>query len=168
MKQIEGQAKQAQVVTAKELSWEALEYPEYKKHPLWFMGFAVVTALLVLYGILSGSWTTAVLFGLFGVLGIVYSSQKPKTVVVRLTGLGIQVGGVSYSYRVIKKFWIIYFPPDVKSLYLETNAYLEHIVKIELADQDPRAVKEFLKEYVEEDLEETESLPDVIARKIRF
>ncbi len=152
----------------KEITWKALEYPEYRKHPLWFAGFGLLTALLVLFGLFTGSWTTALVFGLCAVLGIVYASKKPKTIDVKVTGLGVQVDGMEYSYQVIKKFGIAYYPPDVKALYLETSAYLNALVKIELGGQDPNELREFLKKYVEENLEQQEAFTDALARKLKF
>jgi hypothetical protein len=152
----------------KEISWQALEYPEYKKHPLWFIGLALIVALLVLYGISTKSWTTVVMFILFGALGLVYAIQKPRTLTIKLTGQGVQINSLMYGFPIIRKFWIIYSPPEVKSLYLETSAYLNRIVKLELGNQDPRAVKAFLRQYLEEDLEATESTADFIARKLKF
>ncbi|HYC79737.1 MAG TPA: hypothetical protein VEC17_01790 [Candidatus Binatia bacterium] len=152
----------------KEITWQAPEYQEYKKHPLWFMAFGLITALLVLFGIYSGSWTTAITFALFGIVGLIYASQKPKTVTIKLTGTGVQAHNMMYDYRTVKKFWIVYHPPVTKCLYLETNAYLNSVIKIELANQDPRAVKTFLSRYVEEDVDGMENIVDVIARKVKF
>lgn len=154
--------------TPKELSWQALEFTEYKKHPLWYVALAVLIAGLVLYGIYTQSWTTVVTFILFGLMIANYAARKPKTVTVKLTSNGVSVDTANYEYKVVRKFWIIYYPPEVKTLYLETNAYLNNLIRIELGNQDPRKVKEFLKPYLEEDLEATESIADVIARKLKF
>jgi hypothetical protein len=152
----------------KEITWQTLEYPEYKKHPLWFIGLALVIAVLVLYGIYIKSWSTIASFALFGVLALIYASQKPKTLTIKINGQGVQVNNILYGYPVIRKFWIVYSPPEVKSLYLETTTYIDHIVKLELSNQDPRVVKTLLKQYLEEDLEAKESTVDLIARKIKF
>jgi hypothetical protein len=152
----------------RQISWETPEYPEYRKHPLWFLGFAVLMALFVLYGIFTASWTTVVLFALLGVLGIFYAAQKPKIVTVTLDPTGVHINNLTYSYQVIKKFWIVYDALEVRSLYLETSAYFNHILKLELADQDPLLTKNFLKQYLEEDLDRHESFADAIARRLRF
>ncbi len=151
----------------KEISWQALEYPEYKKNPFWFVLFGLVVALLVLFGIYTDSWTTAILFLLCGIIGIVYSSQKPKTVNIALNATGVRINSLFYSHKTIKKFWIIY-NPEVKTLYLETTAYLDRIIRIELANQDPVEIKNFLSQYLEEDLEHEETFSDRIARKMKF
>ena len=152
----------------KEISWQALEFPEYKKHPLWFMALAVIIAALVVFGIYTNSWTTIVVFSLLGIMAFIHSSKRPQTIAVRLDGTGIHLNDVSYNYAIIKKYWIIYSPAEVKVLYLETTSYLDHTVKIELGNQDPRPVKDFLKQYLEEDLDGEERFVDVVARKIKF
>jgi hypothetical protein len=152
----------------KELSWQAPEFAEYQKHPLWFIAFGIFTALLVLFGIYTKSWSTAVTFLMFGIIGVIFAAQKPKTVQIKLTGNGVQINSTFYNYKVIKKFWIVYNPPAVKNLYFETTAYLNRTVKVELDHKDPRAVRDFLKRYLEEDLEANEDFSDVIARTIRF
>ncbi|MBX4188160.1 MAG: hypothetical protein KW793_03425 [Candidatus Doudnabacteria bacterium] len=152
----------------KEIIWQAPEFKEYAKHPLWFVGFSLTVALLVLFGIFTKSWTTSVVFLLMGILGVVYASQRPRTITVKVNGLGVQVDNLMYSFKTIKKFWIVYYPPEVKVLYLETSAYLNRIMKLELLNQDPIELRDFLKTYVEEDLEGEENLVDVISRKIKF
>jgi hypothetical protein len=152
----------------KELAWQAPEYQEYRKNPMWFVAFGLITALLVLYGIYTKSWTTAALFLLLGIMGIVYASRKPNLVTIKLDGSGVQVSNLLYSYKTIKKFWVAYNPPDVKCLYLETSAYLNRVVKIELGNTDPREVRELLKQYLDEDLEQDEGTLDAIARKLKF
>ena len=158
----------SQAVEPKEITWQALEYPEYKKHPLWFMGLAVIIALIVVYGIYTNSWTTIIAFSLFGAMAFIYAGRKPRTITVKLDARGVHMNQLQYNYAIIRKFWIIYSPPEVKVLYIETNAYLDHQVRIELGNQDPRVVKSFLKQYLEEDLDGEENILDVMARKIKF
>jgi hypothetical protein len=153
---------------SKPLTWQAPEFLDHRKHPLWFVGLGIITALLVLFGIYTKSWTTAIMFGLFGFGSLIYSSQRAKTVTITLSGTGVQIDNKNFDYRNIRKFWIVYHPPVVKCLYLETNAYINHLIKIELIDQDPRAIREFLAKYLEEDLDGEESIVDVVARKVKF
>lgn len=150
------------------LSWQAPEFQEYQKHPLWFAAVAVITAGLVLYGIFTKSWTMAVVFGLAGLMAVVYAAQKPNTITITLSGLGVQIGKDMFAYRDLVKFWILYTPPDVKALYVESKSSFNRVIKIELADQDPISVRTYLKEYLVEDLEQQESLADIIARKLKF
>jgi hypothetical protein len=152
----------------KTLTWETLEHAEHKKHPLWFIGLAVIMSLVVLYAFNTGSWSMAIVFILITVLLLYFGSQKPKLIKVQAGTTGITIGTITYEYKIIKKFWIVYYPPQVKVLYLETGAYLNNLVRIELGNQDPVAVKKFLLQYLEEDLDGQESLVDIIARRLKF
>jgi hypothetical protein len=164
----EQKPEQNQDRTSKEISWMSPEFRDYQKHPLWFVTFALVTALLVMYGIYTKSWTTSLAFLLMGIMGVVYASQKPRLLKVKVSGAGVQLQNLLYNYRIIKKFWIVYNPPEVKTLYLETSAYLNSIVKIELGNQDPTQLRNYLKQYLEEDLDQQESIVDIISRKLKF
>jgi len=152
----------------KEMTWTAPEYAEYSKHPMWFLAFGIIAAGLVLYGIVSGSWTVALAFLMFGVLGVIAAARKPKAVEIRLTGIGIEINGLLYPHETIRKFWILYHPPHIKAVYFETTAYFNGLVRMELAQQDPRPVREFLDRYLEEELDGEEPVVDVIARRLRF
>lgn len=151
----------------KEISWQAPEFPEHRKHPMWYLGFGAFMALVILYGAYTRSWTMVTTFALFALVGGIHAARKPRTIQIRANGAGIVVDGQEYAYQVIKKFWVIY-APDSKALYLETTAYINHNIRVELGDMDPNLVREFLARFLEEDLENRESLSDAIARKLRF
>lgn len=150
------------------ITWNAPEYAEAKKNPLWFVALAVVMGVVVLYGINAGSWSMVTVFILITLLMLYFGAQKPRTISVRLDATGVSVNNILYEYKVIRKFWMVYYPPEVKVLYLETGAYLNNLVRIELGKQDPVAVKNFLLQYLEEDLDGKESMVDILARKLRF
>ncbi len=154
--------------TQRSITWVTPEFQEYRKHPLWFAGAALITALFVLYGIFTNSWTTAVVFGMAGLMAVIYAMQKPQDMTVNISGMGVKLNDKTYSFRDLHKFWIIYSPPDVKVMYLETKSAMHHVVKVELSDQDPVAIRHFLRDYLDEDLDQQESLADIIARKLKF
>jgi hypothetical protein len=151
-----------------ELSWHAPEFPEHPKPLVWYVIYGLATGTLVMYGVSVDSWTTAVAFLFFGIMGIYAASRKPKSVLVRVNGQGIEVDGNRYPYESIRRFWVLYHPPHIKSIYFETSAYFNGLVKVELAQQDPRPVRELLARYLEENLDGEEPMVDVIARRLRF
>jgi hypothetical protein len=150
------------------ISWEASEFVHHAKNPLWYIGFAVLAGALIVYGIFSGSLITIIMFALIVALAFVYAHRKPRTMNHDLTLTGIILGDTMYPYKSIRKFWIIYEPPQVKTLNIETGSYLNSHVTIQLGDQDPVAVKMFLKNYLIEDLNREESFVDIIARRLRL
>ena len=69
----------------------------------------------------------------------------------------------------IKKFWIIYEPPAIKNLHLEVKSVFKPNLIIPLQNQNPVEVRKFLKEHLEEDLEqESESTIEALKRVLKF
>ena len=99
---------------------------------------------------------------------LMFALRKPQTMTCELSGVGINLGKSTYPYKNIRRFWIIYDPPHNTTLNFETTAYLNSTISVELANQNPFEVKEFLNGFLPEDLEKEESMTDAIARKLKF
>ena len=124
--------------------------------------------MLIVFAAFSKSIMTVITFVLLILLSYAFAVKPPKSLRHSIGQVGIKVGNVAYPYKNIKTFWVVYNPPDVKTLNFETTAYLNNPVSVELGDQDPVEVKMLLKNFLVEDLEREESLSEVIARKARF
>lgn len=149
-------------------SWKAPEFPYYPKSPLWYAGFAIAGLLILIYAIWQRDILMALtLLTLFSVVSL-YAGKKPKTITVNLSEKGISLGKNLYLYNDIKSFWIIYQPPQVKTLNFETTSYLNHDIVVQLEDQDPNEIRDFLVEILPEDTEREESYSDKVLRGIRF
>ena len=150
------------------ISWEAPEFVHHPKTAIWYIGFTLLAVGLIIYSFYSKSILTMITFGLIIILGFIFSHRKPRVITHKLTPAGIILGDIIYPYRNIVKFWILYNPPHIKTLNLETTAYLNQQVALQLADQDPVAVKVYLVKHLPEDLDKEESLTDAIARRLKF
>ena len=149
------------------ISWQALEFNEHKKPPIWFISFGLLSALLIFYGFWSGNLLTGATFLVICFSIFFLGLQRPQTVTHKLSSTGISANRIFYPYRNIKKFWIIYKRHN-KTLNFETVAYLNNQVSFQLGDQDPVEIKQFLKKYLPEDLDKEESLMDIFAHRIKF
>lgn len=110
---------------------------------------------------------TAAFFVLIYVIILFFAGMKPKTITIKITSQGIHLGSTPVPYSELKKFWIVY-DGDVKTLNFENKAYLNRYMTIQLVDQNPLHVQEFLRDYLPEDLEQREQMSDKIARRLRF
>ena len=149
------------------LRWEALEFQVHQRNWLWYVGYLVVGGVLVGYAIYTRSILTVATFVVISIVAFVFAHQNPKTVTHELSQTGIRVGNSFYPYRNIRKFWIVYTREN-KTLNLETTAYLNSQVSLQLGTEDPLPIREYLKAYISEDLDQEETLIDILARKIRF
>jgi hypothetical protein len=149
------------------ISWQALEFKPHNKNPVWFICFGILSASLILYGFYSGNLLTVATFLIISIIALFFALQNPQPVTCQLKSTGIVVNRTFYPYRNIRKFWIIYGPQN-KTLNFETVAYLNSLISLQLGKQDPLAVKEYLKQYLQEDLDQQETLTDIIGRKLKF
>ena len=79
---------------------------------------------------------------------------------------GVVLGSKFIAYKEIKDFFIIYEPPEVKTLHLEFNQGWRPRLAVPLGEQNPLAVREVLLKYLAENTERTEEpLSDYLSRK---
>lgn len=150
------------------ISWTALEFVPQDRPLWWFIVFFLAAGGLIAFGIYSKSIMTTILFSLLAVVTFGFAVKKPRRLGHILSAEGITIGRKLLPYREIRKFWLHYNPPMVKTLNIETTASVNNTFTLQLENQDPVAVKRFLKKYLPEDLEREETIADAIARKIKF
>ncbi len=151
------------------ITWKAQSHKDHKRSPAWYLGFAIISAALILYAIfLDRSIMTVITFALMMLVLFIFVTQPVRVITNKLTSTSIISGNVTYPYKIVRTFWINYNPPEVKTLNFETTAYLNNKVSVELGDQDPVAVKLFLSQYLPEDLDREERLSETLARTLKI
>ncbi len=150
------------------ITWQAHSHIEHKRSFSWYIVMFLIAVGLMVYAFYTRSILTGITFGLIIIVISIVSNQKPRLITYKITKTGINVGSLLYPYKVIKTFWIIYDPPHVKNLNLETSAYLNNRVVIQLHKQDPVMIKLALSKYLKEDLEKEETFFDKLARNFKI
>ncbi len=149
------------------IEWQAPEFRHYPKNLAWFITFGIIVALIVIYLISRGDWfgaiCIAIIAGFFGAFAL----HKPKIVTVKISTVGLHVDDTDIPYTHIKQFWIV-DNDHHKTLNLETTAYLNHLLSIELDDQDADEVQEILSELLPEDVERQETFAQRMAHRFKF
>ncbi|MFA6410880.1 MAG: DUF5673 domain-containing protein [Candidatus Buchananbacteria bacterium] len=145
-------------------SWKFLEFYPHQRTKTWYIWGGIFVVLLLIYSIFSAN----VLFGLITVLStliVLLFQQKNEYIDFKITEDGILVNGKFYKYKEIKNFYIIYEPPEVKTLYFEPKSVFSPRIPVFLEDQNPVKIREVLKKYLDEDLaREEEPTSDSISR----
>ncbi len=151
------------------LEWQAPEFIPAPRGRRWFLGAGVITLSLVAYAILTGSATMAILFLVLAGVYTLTHSQPPRILTMRIREMGVDVGGKFYPYNTIKGFWIVFDPPFVSNLqFIAGNGKSDRRVKVELAEQDPSAVRKRLASEVPEMEGMQEPLTDTLIRLFRL
>ena len=150
------------------LTWTAGNNARKSRSSFWYLMWFLALALCVAYGWWSKSILTIVTFVLmfFAIWALSFTANQKVSYKILKTG--IAVGETIYPYHVIKKFWIIYKPGEVKTLNFETTAYLNNKIALPLGNTDPLIVKNALSKFIAEDLERDESVSELLARKLKL
>lgn len=148
--------------------WEAREYLQYQRGTKWYMVAGIILALTVIFSIITGNWTLAIAVIVFaGVYEYTQRQHPPKKVEIRITDLGIHVNHMFFSYNHIKTFWM-HYGHGTKTLNLRIHKRIHSDVVIQLEDQNPAAIREYLVGQIPEWEGKHERFSDVITRLLRL
>ncbi|MFA6322514.1 MAG: hypothetical protein WCX71_03470 [Candidatus Buchananbacteria bacterium] len=149
-------------------AWKFSEFPQYERGKNWYVLGGVVAFGLLIFSLITKDF----LFGLIVVMVVLIFllfQRTTKEVEFKIFEDGITVNDSFFDYKMIKNFFIIYNPPEVKTLYFEPKNILSPRIPISLENQNPVEVRHLLKQYLDEDLtREHEPLSDQIARMFKF
>ncbi len=154
---------------AKNMSWSIEEFVKRERSWVWYMLFFCVLGMLLLYSVFTANFLFALIILMFLFLTLLSQFQKPRPIRIEVSHDGVRVGEEFHPYRQIKEFWIIYQPPEVKTLYLRFKDLFSPRLSLHLADQDPVRLRDILAQYVEENLdEEDEAFSDTMSRILKI
>lgn len=148
------------------------EVPEFLKHDrgmLWYVVVTLLGAACLIYAVMTGNFLFAVILVLISVVMILMGINEPKNIRLEIDPTGVRIGTKKYSFTQLKDFSIIYQPPEVNTLYFEFRMPLRERLSIPMGDLDPNIVRNYLLNFLEEDLErDDESLSDILSRTLKF
>lgn len=149
-------------------NWQFFEFPQYEREKSWYVWGGIIVGLLLVYSIITINF----LFGLIIIIStlIVLMFQRSNNEVeFKIAEDGILVNQKFYDYKEIKNFYIIYEPPEVKTLYFEPKSIFQPRLPISLETQDPVKIREVLLQYLSEDLDrEDEPVSDQASRLFKL
>lgn len=150
------------------LQWTAPEYIKHEKGPAWMPAAALITAAFIAYGILNGEWVMATTFFVMAVVYYLYHRQEPKNIKIIISEIGIKIGGQKFPFNQMKKFWIIYDPPFVKTMHIRFVKKHKPDLVIQLDKQDPVKLRNLMLSQLPEWEGREESPLDAIIRALKL
>ncbi|MCX6781540.1 MAG: hypothetical protein NTW66_00220 [Candidatus Magasanikbacteria bacterium] len=150
-------------------SWSFREYEKFNRGKRWYWITGLLAALLIAYAVYTANYLFALIIVLFGIIIFLQDMNEPAELDFALTDTGIVVGTKYYPFSELEKYWIVYNPPMVKVLYFEPKSTLKHRLHIPLLDTDPLTLRDYLNQFLIEDLEkEDEPLSDRLGRMFKI
>ena len=151
------------------IGWDFYERPQYERGRTWRIAMPLIGLGLLIYAVLSVNFLFAFIIILFSLISYLASIGPREKVRFSVTDSGIMVGQHAWAFRDIKRFWFVYEPPEVKSLYLLTNSLMHPRMNIHLDDVDPNDVRTALGRFVKEEIVETdEPISDFVSRILKL
>ncbi|PIT89596.1 hypothetical protein COU23_03025 [Candidatus Kuenenbacteria bacterium CG10_big_fil_rev_8_21_14_0_10_36_11] len=151
------------------LSWRFPEYSAYSRKKSWYVWAGIFFLGLLCYAIFTANFLFGLIIIMAAIILFVNQNQKPQNLNFSLSEKGLIIEDKIYPYAEIKKFWLLYEPPEVKNIYFEFKSSFKPILMIPLENQNPLKVREVLKKYLAEDLEkENESTSEALARVLKL
>ncbi len=146
-------------------AWTIAEYTQHERNRRWYWTAGIIATFLLAYAVWTANFLFAVVILLTGIILYVRHNERPSLLMVQLRSDGVQVGEGIYPFKDLKSFWIIYEPPEVKTLYFDFLSNWLPRLPIPLEDEDPVAIRRFLVQYLPEDLtREGEPTSDALGR----
>jgi len=150
------------------ISWQAPEFVQHARGPLWVMVMSALAIGLIFYGIVADSIAFSLVVVLFAGVFFLTHKHQPKIVQMAITDLGVVVGEKFYPFSQIRKFWIIFDPPEVKTLNLRLGQGAVRDVAIQLDDQNPSEIRALLANEIQEWTDRTETLTEILIRVLKL
>jgi len=152
----------------KVFSWEAPEFIKHQKGPIWFIIAGIIAVMLIVYAVMSNSWTFAVAILIMSGVYFLYQHLEPNKIVVTISEMGVKFDSQEFPFSDIEAFWFIYKPPHVQNLHLRTKKKFQQDLVIPLENQDPAPLYEFLASKVPEWSDKEESIQETLIRSLKL
>lgn len=149
------------------MEWSAYEFEHREKSLGWYATFVIIALLFIAYELYQRDYFAALTFFIIAVIGFGFARMVPQELTVIISDKGINAGNFHIPYVNIKKFWIVDHS-KARTLHLETTAYLNHFIIIQLGQVNSDDVRSVLVKYLPEGQPNRESIAHRLARHFHF
>jgi hypothetical protein len=149
------------------LSWQAPEFRHYPKNAAWYITLCIITALLIIFQVLQKDIFGAICLFIFGIFIVIFSRQRPRLVNIQLTTTGLVIDESFIPYKTVKHFWLVN-NDNHQTLNVETTAYLNRTLIIQLEGQDPEKVRDIMAQNAPEHSATEETLAQRVMHRLKF
>ncbi|MFH1564699.1 MAG: hypothetical protein ABIC82_02500 [bacterium] len=150
-------------------SWSFPEYAKYEHSRGWYVWFCILMLGLLIFSLATLNFLFAVFIIIFAVIIFFHDTKEPVQVSFYIGEKGILLGRKFFGYKEFKSFWLFYEPKETKNLYFDLKSFIKPLLSIPLSDQNPLKIREFLLQYLEEDLEkEEEPVSEQLSRRFKI
>jgi hypothetical protein len=154
----------------KEINWEIEESVKYPRDKRWYIAAAIIALALIVYALFEKNYFFALIIILASGLIVFYDNEPARKVDFTIQYDGVKMGSKFYEFEAMSNFYIIYRPKEeIRKLFFEFKNPLRHRLSIPLYDQNPILIRDYLNQYLDEDLDkENEPLSEGLSKILRL
>jgi hypothetical protein len=149
------------------LSWEAAEFRHYPKNFAWYITMGIIVLLIVAFELLQKDFFGAISLAVIAIFIIVFAMHRPAQIKISLSSEGVHIERSFVPYAQMKYFWIV-DNEDHKTLNIETTAYINRTILVELGDQNSDEVREVMLQEVPEHSSTEETFVQRLIHRLKF
>ncbi|NQV13227.1 MAG: hypothetical protein HQ530_02895 [Parcubacteria group bacterium] len=147
--------------------WQTQEFQKYNFESSKLLLLIVGGIALLIYAFLTANYLFMVFVIMTAVVIYIFDKKEPAAIDVSITKEGILIGEKLLTYEEdLKSFWVLYNPPEVKTLNFDRQQMMFPNISLQLEDENPLKIREALLRYLPEDMEKEEHFSEKAARKL--
>lgn len=145
--------------------WKIPEYIKYQHFFGWYIVAFLLGGGFFIHAIINRNFLFAIIILLISLIVYLHERNTPAMIEFLMTEDGIVFGEKFYPYKSFESFWLVYEPPQIKTLYFTFKQMLRSELPVHLEDQNPITIRNILLNYLPEDLEkEDEAVEEQLSR----
>lgn len=149
--------------------WTVPEYIKYQHFFGWYIAAFLLGGFFLIHALFTRNFLFVIIILIVGIIIYLHERNTPAMIEFLITEDGIVFGEKFYPYKTFESFWLVYNPPDVKTLYFTFGQVLRSELPIHLETQHPIAIRNILLNYLPEDIEkEEEAVEEQLSRLFRI
>ncbi|HRY63395.1 MAG TPA: hypothetical protein P5267_02225 [Patescibacteria group bacterium] len=151
------------------ISWSFPEHEKYDRSRRWYITAGVIGIILLAYALLSGNWLFALIIIMVAMVMFINHHSAARQIEFVIDHEGIRLGARQYKYSEIKNFWLVYDPKIAKKIFFVFKSSTRPILIVPIDQENPVNIRSFLRQYLEEDLEqEAEPFSEAMGRILKI
>ena len=145
------------------LAWNAKQFETVPRSRSWYIGFFVIIALLLAYGLFSDNFLLGIIAILIALMYYLFEKREAQEFKFGITTEGVFAQDRVYEFSSLESFWIFFEPQGRKELSLKSTKNLMPYIHIPLGDADPVEVRDTMMKFMPE-VEHKESAVDSLSQ----
>ncbi|MFH1193766.1 MAG: hypothetical protein V1661_02115 [bacterium] len=151
-----------------DLKWQIPEYPQYHRGKMWYLIAAIIAVALLISAIVTGNFLFTIIIIIGMLISLLSSWHAPKMVDFKLTGDGVMIDGLFYSWDKFQSYWIVK-NEETTNLGLDLTNWLKTDLYVPLLGVSEAEVEKYVSNFLKKNPDRKEEpMSYLLGRKLKI